>query len=378
LTGTLTVTAMTDPNLTSWRSALTALSDRLLELESHHNVELARTGTRMGSLTGATAAAWADADAGLSSAWETYRVLGEVLDTAEQHPERAASLLTTSKVPGARGEATDPSSALSAATAAVDAAVAVADRLATAWDQLAPRVGACRSSAAATGDGATERAAAALAELVATDPFAVAESDVVALEQRAGASGSRHAAEQAALARLDVDLVAARDTLAALSRDAETAHDELAHAATRVVGIDARAPVPDLSALAAWLDRIDTSARSPASAGTGTDSAARARAASELTAWRQAAQARRSELDAALAPARSGMRRRAEGQGLWTALRAKAGARKLDEQPAVAAALTEAQDLLWTAPCDLAAAEAALARLSEVLTTKPAEAREDR
>jgi hypothetical protein len=386
LTGTL-VTAMTernvDPNLQAWRSATTALGNQLVDLESHHNVELARGG----ALVGGTAATWADAEAGLSAAWETYRVLDEVLDDAEAHPERAAALLTTASVPGAGGEATDPSSALRAASAAVDAAVAVADRLAGAWDQLAPRVGAVRAAAASAGDGATERAAAALAELVASDPFAVSEADVVALEQRADASGSRRAAEQAALARLDVDLVAAQDTLAELTADAETAAGELAHAASRVVGVDTTAPVPDLSALAGWLDRIASAASaspaSPSAASTGSttppsSSAARAHAASELTAWREAAQARRAELDAALAPARSGMRRRAEGQGLWTALRAKAGARKLDEQPAVADALTEARDLLWTAPCDLAAAEAALARLSAVLTTNPAEAKEDR
>jgi hypothetical protein len=366
-----------DPNLQAWRSATTALGNRLVDLESHHNVALARGG----ALVGGTAAAWVDAEAGLSAAWETYRVLDEVLDDAEAHPERAAALLTSASVPGAGGEATDPSSALSAASAAVDAAVAVADRLAGAWDHLAPRVGAVRAAATAAGDGATERAAAALAELVASDPFAVSEADVVALEQRANASGSRRAAEQAALARLDVDLVAAQDTLAELTADAETAASELAHAASRVVGVDTTAPVPDLSALAGWLHRIASAASASASASASAapaSSSGRAHAASELTAWREAAEARRAELDAALAPARSGLRRRAEGQGLWTALRAKAGARKLDEQPAVADALTEARDLLWTAPCDLAAAEAALARLSAVLTTNPAEAKEDR
>jgi hypothetical protein len=122
--------------------------------------------------------------------------------------------------------------------------------------------------------------------------------------------------------------------------------------------------VPDLNALAGWLDRIETTAR--------TD---RRRAATDLAAWQAAAEARHAEIDAALAPARSGMRRRDDGQGLWTALRAKAAARKLDEQPDVADALATAQDLLWTAPCDLDAADAALGRLSEVLTARPKEDR---
>ena len=60
---------------------------------------------------------------------------------------------------------------------------------------------------------------------------------------------------------------------------------------------------------------------------------------------------------------------------LASALRAKAGARRLDEQPEVVAALDAAQELLWTAPCDLEASEAALARLSAVLNTRPKEDR---
>ena len=354
---------MTDPHVQAWRSAHTTLGSRLVDLESQPDVALARTGV----LTGATAAAWADADAGLAHAWETYRVLAEVLDDVEADPKRAAALLTTSQVPGAGGAPADPSTALAAASGAVDAALAVAERLAAAWGALAPRVGAARTAATASGDGPTERTAAALAELVATDPFAVTEADVAGVEQAAAASGSKQAAQQAAVARLDVDLVAARDTLAALTADGDGAAAELAHAATRVVGIPTGVPVPDLDALGAWLDRIADGAAVPR--------ADKARVAADLAAWRAAADARRAEIDAVLGPARAGMRRREEGQGLWTALRAKAGARKLDEHPAVAEALTAARDELWQAPCDLDAAEAALARLSAVLTSPPQEDR---
>jgi hypothetical protein len=354
---------MTDPNVQAWRSAHTTLGSRLVDLESQADVAVARTGV----LTGATAAAWADADAGLVHAWETYRVLDEVLDAVEADPAQAAALLTSSKVPGAGGAPADPSTALTAASAAVDAAHEVAERLAAAWASLAPRVGAARAAAAAAGDGPTERAAAALAELVATDPFAVTEADVLDVEQAATASENRNAARQAAISRLDVDLDAARDTLATLIADVDGAADELAHAATRVVGVRTAVPVPDLAALGAWLERIEDAVALPR--------ADKARVATDLAAWRAAADARRAEVDAALGPARAGMRRREEGQGLWTALRAKAGARKLDEHPAVAEALTAAEDELWNAPCDLDAAEAALARLSAVLTAPPKEDR---
>ena len=354
------VTPMTDPNVQAWRNAHGTLGSRLVDLESHGNVALARTGV----LTGGTAAAWADADAGLGHAWETYRVLEEVLQQIETDPAQAATLLRTAQVPGAGGALTDPSAALAAASRAVDDAVALADRLATAWDALAPRVGAARATAAGAGDTATERAAAALAELVATDPFAVGEADVAAVEARAAASGDRHAAAQTALARFDVDLAAARTTLAELDADVQRAASELAHAASRVVGIDARVPVADLDALAAWLDRI--------TAASGGD---RIRAATDLTAWTEAARSRRAELDGVRETARAALQRREEGQGLWTALRAKAGARKLDEQTDVAQALEAARDVLWHAPCDLGAAGAALSRLSHVLTTRPKEDR---
>jgi len=351
---------MTDPNVQAWRNAHATLGSRLVDLESHGNVALARTG----ALSGGTAATWADADAGLGHAWETYRVLDDVLQRVEADPALGATLLTTAQVPGEDGAPTDPSTALSAASRAVDDAVAVADRLATAWDTLAPRVGAARSTAAAAGDAATERTAAVLAELVATDPFAVSEADVAAVEARAAASGTRHTAEQTALARFDVDLAAAHTALRELEGDVERAASELSHAASRVVAVQARVPVPDLAAVAAWLDRITAMADSD-----------KARAATDLTAWTAATKARRDELDAALGAARAGLQRREEGQGLWTALRAKAGARKLDEQPDVAEALTAARDILWHAPCDLVAAEAALTRLSNVLTHRPKEDR---
>ncbi|HET6774294.1 MAG TPA: hypothetical protein VFH36_13340 [Acidimicrobiales bacterium] len=359
--------ATTDPNLQAWRSAHGALGSRLVDLESLADVAVARTGI----LTGATAAAWAEADAGLAHAWETYRVLDQVLADAEAAPDRAAVLLTTASVPGAGGATADPARALEAASEAVDAAVAVADRLTEAWARLVPRVGAARTAAATAGDTATEQAAAVLAELVATDPFAVPDAQVAAVEQRAQASGSRHAAVQAAVGRLDADLDVARGRLATLRSDVADATTELAHAATRVMGVSADTPVPDLAELAAWLERI---AGAAAAAGRGATDA-RARVANDLTGWTAAFEARRAELDARLAAARTRMRRRREGQGLWTALRAKAGTRRLDEQPDVADALTAAQDLLWHAPCDLAAAEAALARLSEVLTTRPKEDR---
>ena len=127
------------------------------------------------------------------------------------------------------------------------------------------------------------------------------------------------------MARLDVDLAAARDTLAALAADGDGAAAELAHAASRVVGIATGVPVPDLDALGAWLDRIADGAAVPGR---------QARVAADLDGWRAAAEARRAEIDAGSAPPAPGCAAGRRARGLWTALRAKAGARKLDENPA--------------------------------------------
>jgi hypothetical protein len=354
---------MTDPIVQSWRTGNSALGGRLVDVESLPNVVLARSGI----LTGGSAATWADADATISRAWAAYQALEAVLDEVERtgDPHRATALMAATPVATAQGPATDPGTALAAAQLDVDTAVAVVGRLGEVWDSLAPRVGAARAKAAACGDTDTERAALALAELMTTDPLAVTAADVVEVEAKAEASGSRHAASQMATARLDVDLPRARDLLARLDTDAQGAATELAHAASRLVGVATTTPVRDLDALGTWLDRIATAATS----------GDRGRAATDLTAWFAAAQARRDELDAALAPARSGMERREQGRGLWSALRAKAGARKLDETPEVVAALARAKDLLWSAPCDLDAAEAALTDLSRTLTKRPLEDR---
>jgi hypothetical protein len=353
---------MTHPDVEAWKRGHALLGSRLVDVESLPNVVLARSGI----LTGGTATTWADADAVLGRAWAAYQALDGALRQAEASgdPAAATALLATAPVITADGPVTDAGAALAAAHLDVDTATGVVARLDAAWDGLAPRVGAARAKAASSGDADTERAATALAELLTSDPLAVTEADVVAVEARASASGTRHAASVAAPARLDVDLPRARDLLARLDADAQGAAAELAHAASRIVGVAATAPVPDLEALGSWLDRIEAAATGD-----------RGRAATDLAAWFAAAQARRDELDAALAPARSGMERREQGRGLWNALRAKAGARKLDEQPDVVAALAAAKDLLWTAPCDVAAAEAALTHLSRVLTNRPQEDR---
>jgi hypothetical protein len=345
--------------VTAIRTSLAALGNRLVDLESDATVELARSGC----LTGASASAWAEADAGLSAAWETYRAVDDLVRQAEADPSRWVTLeLATVPRPGPGGP-TNPTEALAAAARAVDDAAGVAGRLLAAWDSLAARTTA--ASQLATNAGATdvERSANALAELLASDPLAVTESDVADLEQRAAAADARRTAVKVASARIDVDLDQARHRLAELESDLGAAGAELDHAASRIAGLGRPDPVPDLDALARWLDQIAAQVEGGAEP---------TRAASTLDDWLAAAQARRADLDAALGRARDALRRREDGRGLWKALRAKAGAVRLDERTEVADALTAAQEALWRAPCDLDAAEAALARVSAVLKKGPA------
>ncbi|MFC5063324.1 hypothetical protein ACFPBZ_13980, partial [Actinomycetospora atypica] len=63
--------------------------------------------------------------------------------------------------------------------------------------------------------------------------------------------------------------------------------------------------------------------------------------------------------------------RRAELRGRLGALRAKASARGRSEDLALDELHTRAHDLLWTAPCDLAAATVAVRAYQRALETTP-------
>ncbi|HZM38104.1 MAG TPA: hypothetical protein VFB94_03270 [Acidimicrobiales bacterium] len=343
----------TDPSLSTRRSELAALGERLVDLESDPTVTVARGGV----LTGGSAITWTQADTGIAYAWEIYRAVDELLGRAEADRDHAAGLLAAPSIPTPAGNQ-DAATALATANQSVEEARGVAANLAAAWGGLASRIQVATDAATAAGDNAAIRAAAAVTELLAGDPLAVTEADVAHVESLAQAASGRRAAAQAATGRLDVDLVRARATLDSLDADAQGAATELAHATSRIADLVVPTPARDLAALGEWLDRIAAMPDRPSAAAT-------------LNDWFAAADARRAELDRALATARDGMQRRAEGRGLWSALRAKAGARKLDERPEVAAALDTAREELWRAPCDLDAAELALSRLAAALEARP-------
>lgn len=255
-------------------------------------------------------------------------------------------------------------------TAAFDAATRVAAQVAGVWDAVAAQLGpasraldALRAEASALPDAGIEvdgwtARLDALRSGVLTDPIAragrAAPVDAAALsELESGLAAARAELAEARALRAGLDervaaLTARVDDLAARESAAEAMAAEVARLVVAVPGL----PVPPRRAPA--LRAAVREAHSHAHAG-------RWDAAS--SGFADAA----SELEAAVADAESGrevlgglLERRAELRGRLGALRAKAGARGRAEDLALDALHTRAQELLWSAPCDLAAATVAV------------------
>ena len=256
---------MTDPHVQAWRSAHTTLGSRLVDLESQADVALARTGV----LTGTTAAAWADADAGLAHAWETYRVLDEVLDDVEADPARAAALLTTSQVPGAGGAPADPSDR-------PDRRQRRGRRRPGGGRPPGRRVGLARPPRG-RGPGRRGRGGGRPPPSGPPPPSpswwpptrsrSPRPTSWAWSRPRPSAGTARPPGRRRPRASTSTSPPPATP-LAALTADVDGAADELAHAATRVAGIRTGVPVPDLDALGA-LARPHRGRRGPAARPTG-------------------------------------------------------------------------------------------------------------
>jgi hypothetical protein len=341
-------------------------------------------------LTGQSKERWATASATLATLWETYLAYSAVIDrvaalgTGPRRPAKKdlpelTSLLTQGCVvlpgPPVPLERRDlagtgrPPVTLAAAVATMrraftqvtevtSAVEAVWTAVGTPLDAAVAALADCEPLAAGLGDKietalrAAESAVASARATSNTDPLALFR------DGRVDTSAADRASEQ-------VEAVAAR--IAELDRLRQRANRRI----DALTDGTAAARADRQEALAAW---HDAAARLTAVPALPPPIAAPPVGLPGLAAggqWsRLAAELDRAEADLAAAEAgTTGLRsaveaaldRRDELRGLLRAYKAKAARLGAAEDPALAASYDQAHDLLWTAPCDLAAAESAVA-----------------
>ena len=395
------VTALTRDQAESAVAAAAAQRDtiqaNLLDLEASFGKRLLAGA----SLDGETQQRWAAASAALTRLWETFTAYSAVLDQAAEMLPRArksaavladlAALLT-----GASVTLPTATSALASrdltrtGTAAVTLAAAVGDMRRTyaglaelvttverVWNELAgpvqdlaDQLATARQQASGLADaaldevaGAAEASLAELRGLLNRDPLALVAGPAGAggaaagpvdtarlglLRQQVSAATTR-AAELARL-RADADTrIAAAGAAVAAARAAW--QDAMAARAKAEVKIVAELPpLPAVGGLAdqvAALDRLRAAGRW-------------ARLATELDALDKLAAELIARCQAAERDALALLDRRDELRGLLEAYRARAARLGAVEDSDLEARYTQAQELLWTAPCDLPSATAAV------------------
>ena len=374
-----------------------AIQANLLELDSSFGKQLLAGA----ELTGDTKRRWDATAATLATLWQVYSAYSAVVDQAAEAvarhigPRELAAItgllggrsvqLASGPAPLAGRDLADPGREdLTLATAvtrmrgaftAVTEVVSAAEQV---WTEVAGRLDAAGAElarvaplAATLGDEAlTGELAAVRGELARLRD--TLNSDPLALWRGGGkvdTSGADRLAEQAAAAASRVgELVRLRDEagqrIAKLTTATATARSARADAvaawrqAATKIAAGALPPQPG--------DLADQSARL-AGLGTLLASGRWTRLASELDL-----------LDRELATATAGfkeaerivvaaMAKRDELRGLLGAYRAKAARLGAVEDPGLAEQYDRARDLLWTAPCDLAAAEAAVASYQQAV-----------
>jgi hypothetical protein len=369
-----------------------AIQANLLELDRTFGKQLLAGAT----LTGQTQSRWDAAVAALGALWQVYEAYSAVVDRAVETASRRlaprdladlTALLTGPAVQLATGPAplagrdladtgrenltlatavTRMRRAFAGVTEVVSAAEQVWNEVAGALDTCGAELGHLGPAAAALGDenlttqlAAAQTALARLRDTLNRDPLALWQPGPPARVDTAEADRLR--TEVAAAAARAAELARLRDgagqRIAALSTAAATARSAAADAASAWQRAAARItaaalpPPPrspaDMSARLAELRRL-------------LDDGRWARLAAELEQTGK-------ELAAATATARDAERtvmallnRRDELRGLLDAYKAKSARLGAAEDPALAERYDHARDLLWTAPCDLTAADDAV------------------
>ncbi|MBB5433940.1 hypothetical protein [Nocardiopsis composta] len=342
-------------------------------------------------LTGATRDRWRRARAEIDLLWRLFEAYGRAAARAEAargDPAALGALLRARCVELPRPEAAAGEAGLLGAeperytfdaavqrmTAAYDTGSAAVAEIEAAWAGLLPRVERLEAALAgidaaagplggpAPGRDALAAGIAAAADAARTDPLG-AGADTARLD-RLGADADRLLAAVRTADRLRTGFPADRAELAAAVAEAESAAEAARRARDRTgarIAGPAPAEAPDTAGLRGRLAGLDRLHRAGhwAELAAAADALRRdARAAAEA--------ARRSEhADAGL------LARRAELRGRLDAYRMKAVRLGRAEDPEAARLLRAAHDLLWTAPCDLDAADAALAAYQRAVVAAP-------
>jgi hypothetical protein len=383
-------TVMTREQATAAVQAATARRDavqaNLLELDGSFGKRLL-TGA---SLTGETRKRWDAAAAGLAGLWETFTAYSAVVDHAAEMLTRTrrstgpdlteiAALLTGKSVRLARApvplerrtlaDSEHSELTLAAALREMERAFADAAEVVTSaesvWNEVTGRLDrigaelgeAKRQQAELAADEPTGALAAAEAEFGRLR--GVLKSDPLALWQRGGVDTAR-------LDRLQEQTTAAASRVYELARLRDDAQRRITVAASAVaaaragwqdamaarqraaakIAVSAPPPLPEVASLAgrlAALEPLKAAGRWP-------------RLAAELDVIeKQAAEVTRRCQDAERA-AVTLLGRRDELRGLLSAYQAKAASLGAAEDRDLTARYEQARDVLWTAPCDLAAA----------------------
>ena len=381
--------AAVDRELARFRSAADAVGANLLELDSDPNRQLLDTAP----LTGVTGAAWAEARTALTSVWDWFARFTTFLDAAAElrdsprtrlpagRERQLADFLTDASIevscediPLRDRDLLQPRQATNRCTAdellalmtdAFARARDVVTRVATAWDDLVPRLAEARARLVGLPKGTEVKGfhdrLDALSDALIADPLSVQTDDVAALEADLDAiTRSEHEHDELRRAVLS-RIRDARIRLEALERQATDARCEWDTISAKIARPEL-VPPPGVeasfaNALNAIADRADAGQWDEAG-----------RALDGLAAELDALGAR---LDASVAASRDALATRDHLRGRLDAYRAKAHGLGLDEDAEVTDAYELALAALHIAPADLTEAAALVTAYQRLLTPLP-------
>jgi hypothetical protein len=386
----MTDIAPADAELLRLETALTAIASNLVDLDDNP----ARKDLDKTNLSGRTKLEWADATDALSQLWDGYRMLTELTASARtlrnqrklSDTDRAAFThqvlgksitLSTTTVPlaqrGLLGNSQvqttcSPAELLSAMEAAFRTGVDVVTRAGEAWQRLLPLAADATaavdyvraqlrlaSGAPATIDEA-DRRLGAFTRVLASDPLGAEASELDAVREliaKADAERTSAAELKEALTQRQADARALAGQIPpaqeAAAKAAEAAADRVRPQDIREVrGNDLR---PDLAAIDALAAAGHWSLIS-----------------AKLADWTRRARERLAALQDATAHNAGLLSTRNELRGRLDAYQAKGLRRGLGEDVRLTALAEQARTALYTAPCDLDAARAAVNAYQDALT----------